>query len=866
MRRFNIIYLILLFTVCDLSAQDTILIPKTIIDYSYKNEYEIAEIKVTGVRYLDPKILAQLSGLRIGQKITIPGDVITDALKKYWKQGLFSDVKIFYTKIEGNQVYLEIFLRERPRLAEVTYKGIKKSDQDDLKEKLELRRGSQVTDNLINNTKNIIRNYFLNKGFLNTEVNIIQQEDSVFQNVVNLLVDVNKNKRVKIKEINFIGISAVKPGKLRHAMKETKRKRIYNLSKPSKYIEDKFKTDKDKIIEKYNELGYRDARIIKDSTYIIDDKLINLDIYVDEGKKYYYRNISWIGNTKHSTEFLNKVLNVKKGDIYNQKLLDKRLFSDDDAVSTIYLDDGYLFFNVSPVEVHIDNDSVDLEMRIFEGQQANINDVSIEGNEKTNEQVIRRELRTRPGQLFSKTDITRSIRELANLGHFDPEKLDVVPIPDPAKGTVDLKYKVEEKSTDQLELSGGYGGGMFLGTIGLRFNNFSARNMLRKDAWRPIPSGDGQTLSIRGQTSGRFYQSLDLSFVEPWFGGKKPNSFSMSFFWYFSGSPNTSSTSSNYYDPYSTYGVSDYYNPSYYNGKAAITRYMHSIGGSIGLGQRLEWPDDFFTLYNELSFEQYRLHYYNIFPLDNNNNNRYTDSIDGMGRYNILSFNTTFSRNSVDQPLYPRRGSSFTLKLQLTPPYSFFRSKDFYYPAIPDSVKHKWVEFNKWTFKTEWYLNIVDKLVLATKTNFGYLAYYNKIVGYSPFEGYDVGVDPMSYMYTFGREKVTVRGYKEGQLTPIVNGQKAGNLYVKYTAELRYPVSLSQQATVYVLTFAEAANAWADFSNFNPFDVKRTAGIGMRAFLPMFGLLGIDYGYRFDNAPNAPARKGEFHFVLGQEF
>jgi len=844
----------ILFPCYVIVAQDTTV--TEVIDYRFTKEYEIADIKVTGVKYLDKNVLAHLSGLSVGQKIEIPGDDITKALKKFWKQGLFSDVKITYTKIEGKKIYLNIYLKERPRLASILFEGIKKSDEDELKEKLELKRGSQITDNLLNNTSNIIKNYFLDKGFYNADVEITYKEDSVFQNTVNLKVKIDKGKRVKIKEIYFVGASAIKHGKLRRTMKETKRKRPYNLSKTSKYIPKNLKTDKKSIIEKYNEIGYKDAKIINDSIIRINEKNLILVLSIDEGRKYYYRNISWIGNSKYPSEILNNVLQISNGDVFDQSLLDKRLYIDEDAISTIYLDDGYLFFSVTPVEV-IEGDSIDMEMRIYEGDQATIENIVIQGNDKTNEHVIRRELRSRPAELFSKTDITRSIRELANLGHFDAEKLDVTPLPDPVRKTVDLNYIVEERANDQLEVSGGYGGRMFIGTIGLRFSNFSSRRIFDKKAWRPLPSGDGQTLSLKMQTTGKMYQSYNISFMEPWFGGKKPNSFSVSFFHLNRNRfPQNENAYTNPYNYGYGYGYSYGYNLNF---KEKPVGQFKNTGVSVGLGRRLSWPDDYFTLYNELSFKRYKLDNYNYyFDLDNR----------GNGSYKIISLNNVLGRNSVDQMIFPRRGSSFVFGLELTPPYSLFRNLDYSDPAMPDSIKHGWVEFHKWTFKTEWYKSLVGNLVLATKTNFGFLSYYNKDIGYSPFEGYDVGADPMSYYYTYGKESVPVRGYKQAE----ISAAGRTNLYNKYTLELRYPVSLNPSATVYVHTFAEAANAWEKFADFNPFIVKRTAGIGIRAFLPMFGLLGIDWGYRFDDVEDnfgdviLEGHKGEFHFVIGQNF
>ncbi|MFC2086833.1 outer membrane protein assembly factor BamA [Bacteroidota bacterium] len=823
-----------------------------VIDYNIPLEYEIAEVKVSGVKFLDEIILVQLSGLSVGQKITIPSDQISKVIEKYWKQGLFSDVKVFIEELEDNKVIIEIELKERSRLYSITYEGIKKSDEEDIEEKVNLKRGSQVTDNVLSNTKNLIEKHFVEKGYLDVDVNIIKVADTIYQNSVNLIVMVDKKKRVKIKEINFVGNKALSEGKLRRAMKETKRKRWYNLAKPSKYIVDKYRVDKQGIIEKYNELGYRDAKIIKDTVYEYDDKTLALDIYIDEGRKYFIRNIEWVGNTIYSSEMLDKILSINAGDPYDQTLLSNRLYGDEDGISTVYLDNGYLFFSVTPVESRINGDSIDLEMRIFEGEQASVKKVTVKGNDRTNEHVIRRELRSTPGDLFSKTNITRSIRELANLQYFNPEKLNVNPTPDPVNKTVNLEYIVEEKSTDQLELSGGYGAGMFVGTIGLRFSNFSIQNTLNREAWKPLPSGDGQTLSIRAQATGKSYQSYNISFVEPWLGGKKPNSFSVSL--YHSNYTNLSRYySSSYYN--SLYG-SDYY--GLYGG-GEVTQYMKNTGISLGLGRRLSWPDDYFTLYNEISFQQYRLKNWQSFIIFSN------------GRANKLSLTTSFGRNSVDQFLYPRRGSDFSLSVELTPPYSLLNDKDYKNDTslTPQDI-YGWIEYNKYKFSGKWYLRIISDLVLATKTEFGYLNFYNKDIGPPPFEGFEVGGDGLYAYYYYGREAVGIRGYEDRSLTPYRREQ--GNLYTKYSLELRYPVSLNPQATVYLLSFAEAGNSWYEFSNFNPFAVKRSAGVGIRLFLPMFGLLGFDYGFRFDKTSLEEFQgiemqsKGKFHFIIGQQF
>ena len=815
---------LILLSGCYTYAQDFSNMP--VVNYANPQEYEIAGISISGVQYLDQGVLVNLSGLSIGQKITIPGDDITAVIKKYWDQGLFSDVKVSISKIEGNKVYLDIYLRERPRLAKLKIEGVNHSDEQDLLEKINMRTGSQVTENILNNTTNIIKKHYIDKGFFDVDVNIVQQKDTTTANRVDVTIKIDKNQRVKIDDIVFRGNQAFPDSRLRRVMKKTKKKN-WNIFKSSKYIQKDFETDKASLIDFYNENGYRDASITGDSVQVLNDKRIRLYIDIKEGDQYFFRNITWVGNTKYPSELLSSILGIEKGDVFDKSLLDKRLQSDEDAVSSVYLDNGYLFFQVIPVETKIENDSIDLEMRIYEGKQATINQVIIKGNTKTNEHVIRRELRTKPGDLFSKSDIMRSVRELAQLGHFDPEKINPVPKPNPADGTVDIEYDLVEKPNDQLEISGGWGANMLVGTIGLRFSNFSARRILDPKAWRPVPSGDGQTLSIRAQSNGKYYRSYNFSFMEPWFGGKKPNSFSISF----------------YHSKMTQY--TSLFQPS--------SSYMNVSGASIGLGRRLKWPDDYFTLYNEINYQKYKLvDYPGYFKFAN-------------GTSNNLSFLTSFSRNSVDQPIYPRHGSKFTFSLQLTPPYSLLENKNF--KNATDNVKYKWIEYHKWTFKADWYLKLAGNLVMMTRAHFGFLGYYNKDIGPSPFESFDLGGDGMSGYNLYGRETIGLRGYENSSLTPIVGGTKAGNIYDKYTMELRYPISLNPQATVFALTFLEAGNAWYDFQSFNPFLVKRSAGVGIRAFLPMFGLLGIDWGYGFDEIPGNPgANGGQFHFVIGQQF
>ncbi|MFO7923415.1 MAG: outer membrane protein assembly factor BamA [Bacteroidales bacterium] len=797
-----------------------------VIDYSRPGEYIVRDVTVSGLQHLDPIVIRNVSGLQTGKRITVPGDDITQAIQKLWDQGLFSDVKITATRTEGMEIDLDIFLQEPPRLSTLNIEGLRRSELSDIEEKIKLRSGSLITENTLNNTKDIIEKHFIEKGFFNTSIEIFREDDPSLPNRVRLTINVDKNERVRIADIYFIGNEHFTDGRLRRVMKNTK-KRNLNIFKASKFVGPDFREDKESLLTFYNENGFRDATIVSDSIYAISENRINLAIRLDEGNRYYFRDINWVGNTKYPSEYLSAVLGIEKGEVYDQTKLENRLRLDDDAVSSIYLDDGYLFFTVNPVEQRIDNDSIDLEMRIREGEQATINRVFITGNTKTNEHVIRRELRTKPGELFSKTKLIRSHRELANLGHFDPERLEVNPIPNPEDGTVDIEYSVEEKANDQLEISGGWGAGMLIGTLGVRFSNFSTKNFFKKDAWRPLPSGDGQTLSIRAQSNGSYYQAYNLTFVEPYVGGTKPNSLSFSVF-------HTIQTNR-------------------YNRNVQDWSSIKISGASLGMGRRLNWPDDFFTLYNELSFQNYVLDdWFGQFLFQ-----------DGIS--NNLSLRTSFERNSVDQPIYPRRGNSFNLTLQITPPYSLINNKD--YSEMPSTERYKWIEYHKWTFKGNWYTSLAGNLVLSTSAQFGMLGYFNEDIGPSPFESFDLGGDGMSGYNLYGRETIGLRGYENGSLTPIRSGNKAGNIYNKFNMELRYPVSTNPNAFIYPLVFVEAGNAWYDFNEFNPFAIKRSAGIGLRAFLPMFGLLGIDWAYGFDDIPGRPgANKGQFHFVLGQQF
>jgi outer membrane protein insertion porin family len=828
---FGMVFLLACIAAGPLHAQETDTLNFNIptMDYSYPREYEVAGITISGVKILDASILVQLTGIKVGERIVIPGDRVTKSIEKLWAQGLFSDIKVTYTRLEGGKIYLDYFLQERPRLSRFTFEGTKRSETQDLLEKINLLNGSQVTENILNNVERIVRDYYVDKGFLNVDIQILQEDDPSMPNNVRITVVVDKNDRVKVSEIHFEGNSEFSDDRLKRVMKNTKKKN-WNIFKASKYIEQDYKEDLASLEEFYNKSGYRDFQILGDSISRVSEDRIDLFLEVYEGTKYYVRDISWVGNTKFPSELLSAVLDIKKGDPYNRTKLDERLFIDEDAVNSVYMDQGYLFSSITPVEVQIEDDSIDLEMRVFEGPPATIDRVIITGNTKTNEHVVRRELRTNPGDLFSKSAIMRSAREIAVLGHFDPESIAPNPIPHPEEGTVDIEYQLTERANDQFEISGGWGAGMLVGTIGLRFNNFSIRRVLDWKAWRPVPSGDGQTLSLRAQSNGKYYQSYNLTFVEPWFGGKKPNALSFSA-----------------------------YRSIQTNGRKKTDpsrQAMYVNGVTLGLGKRLKWPDDFFHWYNAINYQNFDLQNWNRYFLFSN------------GTSHNLSLTTTLSRNSAGpNQIYPTQGANVSLSLQITPPYSLFSNKDFSDPDMLDSEKYKFVEYHKWGFQVDWYLTLAGKLVLYTRAHFGYLGYFNKDIGPSPFGGFDVGGDGMSGYSLYGRDVIALRGYENGSLTPVVNGKNAGNVYQRVSMELRYPISLKQQATVFALVFIEGGNAWARIQDYSPYGIHRSAGVGLRAFLPMFGLLGIDWGYGFNPVPGRPDANGsQFHFVIGQQF
>lgn len=833
----KLIISIVFFLVSVLSFSQTDSLQNPVVDYANPTEYEVGGITVSGIQYIDPNVLISMSGFVVGSKITIPSDNITRILDKFWNQGLFSDVKISVTKIVDNKVYLDLYLKERPRLSKFTMKGTNKSDAEDLTEKLKVKPGVQVTDNLLNTISIVVKKHYAEKGFLNTEVKLIQVDDTVAKNRVLLTAQIDKNKKVKIKQVDFIGNEDFTDKRLRRTLKKTKQKDL-NFFTGAKFIESKFKEDKTKLEEFYSKNGYRDFKILNDSITFLNNEEIVLHIRINEGNQYFLRNVTWVGNTIYPESVLNRVFKMKKGDVYDQVSMDKRLMTDEDAVNSLYLDNGYLFFRLTPVETRIEGDSIDLEMRINEGRQAYLNKIIISGNTKTNEHVIRRELRTKPGELFSKSDIIRSVRELAQLGHFDPEKITPDVLPNPSEGNVDIHYKLTEKANDQLEVSGGWGAGMLVGTIGVRFSNFSARNVLKLREWRPVPSGDGQSLSIRAQSNGRYYRSYNISFIEPWLGGKKRNSLQVS--------------------AYFSKIFNNRYNYLDYNSRELSDEWYKVSGVSVGLGRMLRWPDDWFMLYNEISYQLYTL-------------NNYTGFIgyafkDGTGKSNNFSVTTTLSRNSQDQPIYPRSGSNFSLSLQLTPPYSLFRDNN---DNLTDAQRYNYIEFFKWKFKANTYNMLAKDLVLNLGAQVGYLGRYNEKVGYSPFEGFQVGGSGMTGYQMYGVETVALRGYEDQGFNDAFNRGNQLNMYVKYTMELRYPLTLQQSASIYGLAFLEAGNAWYEYEKFNPFNVYRSAGFGIRAFLPMFGLLGIDWGYGFDplQTPNGTKLGGsQFHFVIGQQF
>lgn len=801
---------------------------------------EVGEVNIIGASHTDPNALKVVSGLKTGGRINLPDD-IQEAFHNLWDLNLFSDIRIEQRRRIDNVVFIDIYIEERPRLTRFFFEGHKNSREKDLTEAVEpyLVKGSIVTESDLSNAEAAIKKYYSSKGFLDAEVNIEEVPEEKLANGIQVKIRVNRNDKVKIHDIVFEGNDQVTDRKLRKQMEETKRKR--KLFSSSKYIENKYEEDKDKIIAYYQTLGFRDARILNDSIWRNEDGRVMIKMWVEEGNQYYIRDIAWKGNTLYSEDQLKRVLGMKKGDIYNLDELEKRLsFSlDGNDVSALYMDDGYLFFNAQPIEVAVVQDSVDIEIRIYEGPQATIDRVTIAGNDRTHENVIRRELATRPGQKFSRSDIIRSQRKVLALGYFNQEKFNINTPVNEARGTVDIEYEVEEQSSDQLELSAGYqpesyfSSGGLIGTLGVTFNNFSLRNIFNREAWHPLPTGDGQKLSIRAQSNGNFYQSFNFSFTEPWMGGKKPNAFTLAAY---------------------TNKFTSYQNISNFVRMSQIT---------LGLGSPLQWPDNNFVINNTLNYQRINLNKYGyggLFTLPNGQS--VTD-----GLYNNIYLQSTFARSTIYEPIFPTEGSSFSISLQLTPPYSLINNKS--YEGVSVQEKYKWVEYHKWKIKAEWYKQVFGKFVVKASAKFGFLDYYNEEIGDSPFERFLFGAEPLSNQFQItGQEQINMRGY-ETQNFPAV-GTGGASIYNKFSLELRYPFSLNPSSTIYVLGFLDGGNAFNNFEEYNPFNIKRSTGLGLRVFLPMFGLIGFDYGIGWDKpALQANGAKltefGKFQVLLGFE-
>ncbi len=867
---------VLLAGVASMSAQTTVVKP-TILYTNTAHKYVIGGINLYGADNLEPAIVIGLSGLSVGDVISVPGDEITTAIKRFWKHGLFEDISITADSIVGDKVYLGIALKQRPRVSQLNFNGIKKSEREDLELKIGIIKGNQITPDITDRAKKIIKNYFADKGYKNAEVRVDQRPDVTADGKVIVDINVDKKEKIKINRIYIEGASELPAKKVKYAMKKTREKTrfdnlLYTIFRPKKFTKDLYDEDKEKIISLYSEHGYRDARIVKDSVVPFDDSTVDIYITVDEGKKYHIRDIKWVGNSVFSTSWLDMVLRMKPGDVYNQNELEKRLFTDEDAVKNLYYNEGYVFFNVIPTEARIENDSVDLELRMVEGTQATIGRVTISGNDRLYEDVVRRELYTLPGSLFSMDALERSFRTIANMGHFDPEKINPDVVPNQENGTVDVNWSLETKSSDQIELSAGWGQTGVIGKLALKFTNFSMRNIFRKSALRRgfIPQGDGQTLSISAQTNGTYYQSYNISFYDPWLGRKRPNSFSVSAFMSMQTDVADSYYNSAYYNNYANYlyGYGNYYNgynygynnvSSYYDPDKFIKMY----GVSIGWGRRLRWPDDNFTLSAELNYQIYSLKDWQYFIIAN-------------GDCNNINVALTLGRNTVDHPYFPRSGSEFSLVASATPPYSLWDGKDYANmatnvnsPRYKDELreKHRWIEYYKIKFRSRTYTSLTPgkyNLVLMTRVDFGILGSYNKHKK-SPFETFYVGGDGMSgYSYNYATDMVALRGYENGSLTPY---GKEGYAYTRLGLELRFPFMMQSSTTIYGLAFVEGGNAWTDASKFNLFDLKRSAGVGVRVFLQMIGLIGIDWAYGFDKVFGSTQYSGShFHFILGQEF
>jgi outer membrane protein insertion porin family len=858
------------------------------LNYANPREYTIGGIEVTGINVLDKNAMISISGLKVGDKIKIPGDGITGAIRKIWKYGLVGDISIEVQKIEGSDIFLNIVLAERARLTAFYFVGISKSQESGLKEDLDLIRGKIVNDAMVRNTEIAVKRYFVKKGFLNTEVKVLQEKDTLNNDGIKLRIAIATKSKVKINKISFSGNENVDDGILKKKLKKTKEyprvalhrtilKEIFhpnrylygparktswreikafladnlklNLFTASKLIQTDYEEDKLKLIAYYNSKGFRDAEIISDTIYNYDNRLINIDFKVHEGPKYYFRNIIWTGNYIYSDKQLASILAINKGDVYNRDQIEKKIHFNPKGfdISGLYMDDGYLFFSIHDYEVAVEGDSIDVEMRISEGEQATVNEVTITGNERTSDHVIRRELSTIPGQKFRRSDIIRTQQSLSQLGYFAPDKVSQNMMPNPAKGTVDIEWKVEEQSNDQVELSGGWGGYYgFVGTLGLTFNNFSLRNVPHFKEWKPLPVGDGQRLQLRMQANGRQYQSYSFSFTEPWLGGRKPHSFTFSL------------------------NSSVQRNPLSYTSASTDASSPRLVINSVtlGLGRRLEWPDNYFTLMNSLTYQNYALKNYDYGGLHFTN---------GTGTSNSVTFNTTLSRRSTNEVMYPSSGSEFSLSVTLTPPFSLWRELD-YGTAKPED-KFKWFEYHKWMFDSKYYLPLDNKkkLVLEAKAHFGFMGSYTSKAGIGPFERFYMGGSGMAggfSSFLLGQDIIALRGYDNFKVTPPDYNNYSPNspyaiggiVYDKFGLELRYPVTTGNAATIYGLVFTEAGNNWNNYEDFNPFSLYKSAGFGARIFMPAFGLIGLNWGYGFDTLPYAQKRAGGlFQFSIGQQ-
>ncbi len=810
-------------------AQETNLIVKDSILYHPGKEYILGDFKINGLDRFSEQTVKIHSGLIVNSPIKLPGDKLTSAIKRLYDTKQFSKVDVFIAKVEDGMVFLEFDVTELPQVDKMVFPGQRNSKEKTLQEEVKIKAGDMVNENLLVTTKNFFQDKYKKDGFLNAKVSI-DTKPSEKPNAVDLMVYIEKGEKVKINKINFHGINQLSEKKLKKQMKKTKEKFFGRVWKKSKYIETDYKDDLQNIIDAYSEKGYRDAIITEEKMTVNADNTIDLDLNISEGKKYYFGNIDFIGNTVYTDDQLQNFLKIDKGDVYNSKILKERVNGDgtpdSEDIQTFYLNNGYLFANVTPVETKVDNDSINVEVRIYEDEPATIRKISVSGNDRTNDFVVYRELRTKPGNLFSKEDIIRSIREIGQLGFFDAQAISPDVKPNYVDKTVDIDYSVAEKGSSQVELQGGYGGKSFIGTLGLSFNNFALKDLLKKDAYKPLPMGDGQTLNLRLQKS-RFYSTYSFSFTEPWLGGKKPKSLSFSV--YFS----------------QQFGYTQTYDVNKDQG-------LNIWGATFGLGQRLKWPDDFFQLSQSVSFQRYEMNNYTISTLNTSN-----------GSSNNLSYNISFSRHSSGpDPIYPERGSEVSISLKATPPFSLLNEKN--YTSMTADEKYKWLEYYKTSFKAKWFTPIYKKLVLMTNTEFGILGYYNKQLGYSPFEKFIVGGDGLAQYRFDGSETIGLRGYENGGLTNLSNG---GTVYNKFTLETRYPITLKPSASIYVAAFLEAGNAYDTFKEFNPFILKRSAGAGLRVFMPAFGLLGIDFAHGFDPIPGSIEKSGwQTHFIIGQQF